>query len=637
VPEHRLAIAQVSPFALETRTGIGDHVMRLSEHLHGRGHRVLVIAPSRSIELVGTSRAILREEPEHVLARADQGPLVLGVGEVLPFSPTRRRQASLPVDVARTIEEALSTLPLDIVHVHEPFAPSASSAALRTARALSVATFHNPTERALDAQLAKQLSQLRFSRLDARIASSETARTLMQRYFPADYEVVLPAADPVPRGKGRQAGGPPHLVLIADEDRGALRTFLRSLRLLGVALPWQATVWSSRPLAAPATLGHRLAERVRFVGAEELSIEQLLADADALVLGSDGQLPAPALLVQALVSGVVPVASSIPVYAELLADGALGLQYAPGDAQTLAANLERILIEPDSLDPLRAAAESLAPEVSFERVAARVEQVYERLLARRHDRRPRNLAAARIVADRPLIDVDLHMHTDHSYDCATPVEVLIAEARARGLGAIAVTEHNEISGALAAAEKAHGKGVKVIVGEEVKTAAQGEVIGLFITEKIARGMTLEETIAEIKRQGGLVYVPHPFDRMHSVPDYENLRAVIDDIDLIEIFNPRVAISEFNEEAVRFAAKYRIIAGAGSDAHVPQGLGSVRIRMHDFDGPEQFLESLRSADIVRNPASLLYVQALKFLQTKAMPTGAREAARERRVRRAARKS
>jgi predicted metal-dependent phosphoesterase TrpH len=132
-------------------------------------------------------------------------------------------------------------------------------------------------------------------------------------------------------------------------------------------------------------------------------------------------------------------------------------------------------------------------------------------------------------------------------------------------------------------------------------------------------------------------VPHPFDRMHSVLDYKNLMEVLDDIDLLEVFNPRVAISEYNEEAVRFAAKYRIVAGAGSDAHVPQGLGSVRIRMHDFDGPEQFLESLRTADITRNPASLLYVQALKFLQTKAMPSGAREAARERRVRRAARKS
>jgi predicted metal-dependent phosphoesterase TrpH len=216
-----------------------------------------------------------------------------------------------------------------------------------------------------------------------------------------------------------------------------------------------------------------------------------------------------------------------------------------------------------------------------------------------------------------------------------PVEVLLTEARARGLGAIAVTEHNEISGALEAAAKA--KGIKVIVGEEVMTATQGEVIGLFIKEKIPRAMTLQETVTEIKRQGGLVYVPHPFDRMHSVPDYKNLMEVIDEIDLIEIFNPRVAISEYNEEAVRFAAKYRIVAGAGSDAHVPQGLGSVRIRMHDFDGPEQFLESLRTADITRNPASLFYVQALKFLQTKAMPPGAREAARERRVRRAARKS
>ncbi len=228
------------------------------------------------------------------------------------------------------------------------------------------------------------------------------------------------------------------------------------------------------------------------------------------------------------------------------------------------------------------------------------------------------------------------MHTDHSHDCATPVEVLLAEAKERGLGAIAVTDHNEISGALEAREKAPA-GLKVIVGEEVKTKDQGEVIGLFIEEKVQRGMTLQETIAEIKRQGGLVYVPHPFDRLHSVPDYEHLLDVLDEVDAIEVFNPRVAISEFNEEAVRFAAKYRIPAGAGSDAHVPQGLGSVRIRMRDFDGPAEFLDSLRDADIVRNPASLLYVQALKFLQTKALPAPARRASRDRRVRRVTRKS
>jgi hypothetical protein len=121
--------------------------------------------------------------------------------------------------------------------------------------------------------------------------------------------------------------------------------------------------------------------------------------------------------------------------------------------------------------------------------------------------------------------------------------------------------------------------------------------------------------------------------MHSVPDYEHLLDVVEDIDAIEIFNPRVAFSAFNEEAARFAAKYRIVAAAGSDSHVAQGLGSVRNRMHDFDGPAEFLQSLRDAEIVTRPTSLLYVQALKFLQTRATPPSARRASRARRVKRA----
>ncbi|HEY2201874.1 MAG TPA: PHP domain-containing protein, partial [Solirubrobacteraceae bacterium] len=259
-----------------------------------------------------------------------------------------------------------------------------------------------------------------------------------------------------------------------------------------------------------------------------------------------------------------------------------------------------------------------------------LERLYARLTARRHDDRGDRRLRAKL-GSRSLIDVDLHMHTDHSYDCATPVEVLLAEARARGLGAIAVTDHNEISGAIDARAKAEG--VKVIVAEEVKTAGQGEVIGLFIEEKIPRGLSLQETVAEIKHQGGLVYVPHPFDRMHSVPDYEHLLTILDDVDAIEVFNPRVAIGAFNEEAARFAAKYRILAGAGSDSHVAQGLGSVRIRMRDFDGPQEFLQSLRDADILTRPTSLLYVQALKFLQTRATPASAQRARAARRVKRA----
>jgi predicted metal-dependent phosphoesterase TrpH len=334
--------------------------------------------------------------------------------------------------------------------------------------------------------------------------------------------------------------------------------------------------------------------------------------------------------VRALAAGVVPVASRLPVYEELLGEGEYGFEFEPGEVETLASHLERLASEPGLRERKRAQAQRLRESLGWPRVVDDLARIYERLVGRRHDTRANGPVRARL-SGRRMIDVDLHMHTDHSYDCATPVEVLLAEARSRGLGAIAITDHNEVSGAHEARAKADG--VRVIVGEEIKTADQGEVIGLFIEQKIPRGLSLQDTIAEIKRQGGLVYVPHPFDRLHSVPDYEHLLDVLDSVDAIEVFNPRVAISEFNDEAVRFAAKYRIPAGAGSDAHVPQGLGSVRIRMREFNGPEEFLESLRDADIVRNPASLLYVQALKFLQTKALPEAARRASRERRVRRA----
>ena len=228
----------------------------------------------------------------------------------------------------------------------------------------------------------------------------------------------------------------------------------------------------------------------------------------------------------------------------------------------------------------------------------------------------------RRIADRPLIEVDLHMHTDHSPDCATPVEVLLETARDRGLGAIAITDHNEVSGALEARRiAAEMDDIKVIVAEEVKTAEQGEVIGLFLEEKIPKGMTMAETIAAIRAQGGLVYVPHPFDRFHSVPDYEHLLDIVEEIDVLEVFNPRVALTAFNEEAERFARKYRIVPGAGSDSHVAQGLGSVRVRIHDFDGPEEFLEAMRDADITRKHKNLVYVQTLKLLQTAGPAEGA----------------
>lgn len=625
-----LRIAQVTPYAWESRHEVNTLIERVSGDLRSRGHEVVVVAPSRSAERVRATRALLRSGKDVFTAGVD----VLAVGEVLPELPgSSRRRAGIPVDVARTVEALLGDHAFDVVHVHEPFAPSVSSVALRHSRALNVGTFHAPADRVIATQLARKVVDRVFGRLDVRLASYGATADLVGRHFPGDYHVVLPGADPVEGFRGTSPDGPVRIVFVDDEERPALRLFLRALRGMDDDLPWEATVVSARGPSSSTPLRAALREKVRFV---EPSEHDEIGGADLVVAASDGALPAPGMVLRALAAGAVPVCSALPVYEELLAEGERGLLFAAGEPLSLTSRLDRLVREPDLRERLAAAGAPLRAQLSWSRVTDEHEAAYAGVVARRHPT-VGDAELGRTLARRKRIDVDLHMHTDHSWDCATPVEVLLDTARAQGLGAIAVTEHNEISGALEAAEKAAAYGVKVIVGEEVKTASQGEVIGLFITEKIERGMTLQETVAEIKRQGGLVYVPHPFDRMHSVPDYEHLLAIVDDIDLIEIYNPRVAIGSFNEEAERFAAKYRILAGAGSDSHVAQGLGSVRVRMPDFDGPQEFLEALRSAEIITKPSSLLYVQALKFLETKATPPRARDAVRRRRVRRASRKA
>ena len=167
-----------------------------ARELARRGHRVLVLAPSHSQERVRESRKAIRARARRLtaalLAGAGAGePRVIAVGEVLDVTGgARRRPSALSIDVARTIEELLSTVELDFVHVHEPFAPSTSNAALRHSRALNVGSFHSSTERLLSTLLARRFVESFFGRLDARTASLAETAELMAKHFPADYELV---------------------------------------------------------------------------------------------------------------------------------------------------------------------------------------------------------------------------------------------------------------------------------------------------------------------------------------------------------------------------------------------------------------------------------------------------------------
>jgi glycosyltransferase involved in cell wall biosynthesis len=623
VPSERFTIAQVTPYAWEQHHEVNRFVERVSDELCARGHRVVVVGPSESRERVREGRAAVKgltQDPEGIFA-APGCAATLAVGQTLGTRGRRSsRPVSVPLDVSRTLEQLFERTELDFVHVHEPFGPSVASAALRHSQALNVGTFHSPSERVLSTQVARKLVERLFGRLDGRTASFETTRELVERFFPGSYRVITPGAEVVERAPQKE-DGEIEILHSAEEERGAVRLFLRALRRLPPEAPWRATVWSREPLPS-LPLSRALRERVRFAGPADGSEAQHLARAQIVVAVSSGSAPAPQMLLRGLAGGAVPVASRLGVYEELLDDGELGLLFEPRDSETLAGQLERLVTDERLRERFHKRIAGVHDKLGWSRTADALEQLYGEIAARRHNAEGKPAVRKRL-GSRDFIHVDIHMHTDHSPDCATPVDTLLAAAREAGLGAIAITDHNEVSGAHEARARAEQSGgPKVIVAEEVKTADQGEVIGLFIEDKIPRGLTLAETIAEIRRQGGLVYVPHPFDRMHSVPDYEHLLDVVEDVDALEVFNPRVAFSSFNEEAERFAAKYRIVAGAGSDSHVAQGLGSVMIRMRDFDGPEAFLESLRDADIVRKRQSLLYVQALKFIQTKATPEAGR---------------
>jgi len=195
-----------------------------------------------------------------------------------------------------------------------------------------------------------------------------------------------------------------------------------------------------------------------------------------------------------------------------------------------------------------------------------------------------------------MLRIDLHGHTDVSGDSSISPEMLLARCRAQGIGVQAITDHNEIRGALAVRSQvlAAGDDLVVIVGEEV-TTREGEIIGLFLQERIEPGLSPEETVARIKAQGGLVLLPHGFDRLkRSSLRPEARERIAGSIDIVETFNARVSRRHWNRAAALWAEMHRLPMSAGSDAHTPADIGSawVEVPAQPIRGPEDLLRALR---------------------------------------------
>jgi hypothetical protein len=564
-----LRICFVTPFAWSQPHEVNTHVDGAAAALRRLGHEVTVLAPSsRARDLVAGRRA---------LQKGTDDANVIAVGPSIPLS--RRTNMGVPVAVRANLRLALTRGRFDIVHGFEPGLPSLSYLALTSARTLTAATFFSVDRLVYPARRSRR-DRLR-TRVDALLATSdETAEAAAER-FEGDYRVIPLGVDLT---RFRPA---PKRDLVAIELEAAGRATTRALlRLLENAPDWEATLLHTKPLGFRPAIPRRLRSRVH-IRSTRTSAQRAEALAGAAIF------------------------VSAPGGEERLALEAAACEAAPVDGSVDGAEreVERLVADPRARARAALDARKRAESQSFEAVGAELDAVYSKLVRKR--RAPRS-EPVDPLADRDWITLDLHMHTEWSHDCSIPTEDLLDHAEAIGLGGIAVTDHNVFGGALEAVDLARRRDLVVIPGEEIKTDDQGEVIGLFLEEEIARGMTFADTIAAIRDQSGLVYLPHPFDRLHAIPDPATIHRHLAEIDVLEVYNARLLRDSFNDEALRFARKYGLLQGAGSDAHVLQGLGTGAVRMRRFDGPEEFLLSLRTADILRRPKSLAYLQSLKWV-------------------------
>ncbi len=569
-----LRICLVTPFAWSQPHDVNEHVAGIAAALRRLGHTVTVLAPSnRARDLAAGRRALLDGLEDDVVA----------VGPAVPIS--RRSRMGVPVGVRANLSLALARGSFDVVHGFEPGLPSLSYLALRDSQALGVATFFSAERLAYPPGRAQRERLL--ARVDALLATTtETAAAAAAR-FPGDYRVVSPGVEL----ELFEAAHKRNVVVL--EWRQTERALFRAVaHELAAFTDWELVALRTKPLAGrpaiPRSLRGRFRVRSAFDGPSRAAV---LREASIVVPAIDG------LQRFSLEASAAGCAVAAPP----------GRREQP---ELAAAETARLAEDATYREKRSQQAHEQAQTQSFEAVARELDELYASLASRRH-RRAASLSEP--LADRDWIVCDLHMHTSWSHDCTVEVDDLLDHAEAIGLGAIAVTDHNVFGGALEAAEDARTtRDLIVIPGEEIKTDGQGEVIGLFLQHEIPRGLSFGDTVAAIKEQGGVVYLPHPFDRLHAIPDAATLHRHLAEIDVFEVYNARLLFDTYNDEALRFARKYDLTMGAGSDAHVLQGVGTGALRLRRFDGPEEFLLSLRSAQVLRRPKSLVYLQSLKWV-------------------------
>jgi predicted metal-dependent phosphoesterase TrpH len=187
---------------------------------------------------------------------------------------------------------------------------------------------------------------------------------------------------------------------------------------------------------------------------------------------------------------------------------------------------------------------------------------------------------------------DLHIHTSYSHDSLASPKEMVEAAIKKGINCLAITDHNEVKGALEALEYAKGKSILIIPGIEVKTK-KGDILGLNVKVIIPKGLSAKETIKRIKETGGMAIIPHPFCWIFSFKG--NLKELINEIDGVEVLN--ASCFGGNKKASAFVEKYRLPFTVGSDAHGPNFVGKCYLEIPGENlSAEEILKAIKNKNV-----------------------------------------
>ncbi len=595
-----LRIALVSPHAFPPGDDVGHAVAAEADGLARRGHAVTILAPGRGRPAADAGRRRIEDleagDPGAVAAEPGGPPLVVATSRALRTGTrgTGRRLGG-PIESASGLEIALGMGGFDVVHLHEPLAPSPALAALRHATGVRAVTFHRTAPLA-GVAFVRPLVDRALAQADVRIALSGAARHVLAGVLPGEYEVVPAGIDPALFGPPPTAPG---LVVVArDRDRTGLRFVLRSL--VGTDPTRTGPITIIGPPDAPQrtrlAVPKALRDRTTVIPDTGAAVRGEALRRGRIALFPTAEEAASPVLQEAMASGLCVLSARCPGADEALGpDG--GVTLPPFNADAWADAVASCLGNPARVALFGANAETRGRERTWDHVAADLEGLYRGVASR----------PARTVTDGAgaLVLADLRV-------CAGPglsAREIVQAAEERGVRIVAVVAPGGIEPALEV-HRVAPDGLHVIVGQEIETR-EGVIAGLFLTHPVPDGLSLDDSLRRVRDQGGITVIPHP--EVTMAPPAAALRAVSHLIDCHEGLTPARPAAQATEGAL-LLQRAGLVVTAGSGATTPAEIGTAGVMMRPFAGPDGFLASLGEARPVRRRRSLRSLSARSSRRT-----------------------